>query len=197
MEMRPVFHHHYQVTAGGQNIKETKRIEGGKTDSEQKLSEAAEMADFKRKFYEDLQKRVPYHTTRDTTLIISEAAFREMKANPEYREKVLSLIQRDWGNFHGSRRYHVLITVGADLKDYRASSWPVSSGSRCKSSRYSRRYIKKKFYKKLDKKKLEKKIYMEEYVEGKMMVRRLVQILRNEEAVNEMLLRRYKELREY
>lgn len=151
MEMGPVFHYNYQVTAGGQNIKETK-------------------------------------------MIISEAAFREMKANPEYREKVLSPIQRDWGDSYAPRRYHVLITVGADLKDYRASPWPVSNSSRCKSSR---RYVKKKIYKKRGKKKVEKKVYIEEYIEGKMMVRRLVQILRKEEAEKEMLLRRYKELREY
>ncbi|MBD5542043.1 MAG: hypothetical protein HDR00_12825 [Lachnospiraceae bacterium] len=194
MEMGPIFHSNYQVTASGQNAKETKKTGTGKTDSETKLLEAAEMADFRKKFYDDLRRLVPYNTTRDTTLIISEAAFREMKANPEYREKVLSLIQRDWGNFHGSRRYHVLITVGADLKDYRASSWPINTGSGCKAGKYSKRYVRKEIRKKIGKKKREKKVYIEEYIEGKMIIKRLVQILRNEEAANEMLRRRYKEL---
>lgn len=192
MEMNSIFHYNYQTTANGQSVKEEKQTGVRKSDSEQKLLEAAELAEFKRKFYEDLSKIVPYKTTRDTTLIISEAAFREMKKNPEYREKVLSLIRRDWGNYCGPRKCKVLITVGADLKDYRASSWPVTTVSQSKR----RRYIRKKFYKKLQKKRLEKKERMEEYIEDQIMVKRLAQALRNEEAANEMLLRRYRELRE-
>lgn len=124
--------------------------------------------------------------------MISEAAFLEMKNHSEYREKVLALIRRDWGNSCGPRKYHVLITVGADLEDYRAVSWPVSSGSQCKS----RRYVRKKTFKKLRKKRIEEKERIEEYLEEKMMIKRLVLALRNEEAANEMLLRKYKELRE-
>ena len=37
---------------------------------------------------------------------------------------------------------------------------------------------------------------MKEYMEDQIMVKRLAQALRNEEAANEMLLRRYRELRE-
>lgn len=192
MEMNSIFHYNYQTTANGQSVKEEKQTGIRKSDSEQKLLEAAELAEFKRKFYDDLSKIVPYKTSRDTTLIISEAAFREMKKNPEYREKVLALIRRDWGNFCGPRKYKVLITVGADLKDYRASSWPATTVSQSKK----RRYIRKKFYKKLQKKRLEKKERMKEYMEDQIMVKRLAQALRNEEAANEMLLRRYRELRE-
>lgn len=191
METGSVFGCHYQVTANGQGAK-SKRAAGNAGGSEQKLSEAAELADFKRKFYDDLSRIVPYKTTRDTTLIISEEAFLKMKEDPEYREKVLALIRRDWGNYCGPRKYKVLITVGADLKDYRASSWPVSNDRQCRS----KRYVRKKLYKKLRKKRLEKKERLEEYLEGEMMIKRLVQALRNEEAANEMLLRKYKELRE-
>lgn len=192
METSSIFHYNYQTTVNGQYVNEEKKTAGKNTDSEQKLLEAAELAEFKRNFYDDLSKIVPYRTTRDTTLMISEAAFLEMKKNPEYREKVLSLIRRDWGNFCGPRKYKVLITVGADLKDYRASSWPVNTVSYCKS----RRYIRKKIYKKLRRKRMEKKERVEEYVEEKMMIKKLTQALRNEEAANEMLLRKYKELRE-
>lgn len=191
MEINSIFHYNYQAVEDVQNRKE-KKIAEKKTDSEQKLLEAAELAEFKRKFYEDLSKIVPYKTTRDTTLIISEAAFLEMKNNPEYREKILSLIRRDWGNYCGPAKYKVLITVGKDLKDYRASSWPVRTVSQSKS----RRYIRKKMYKKLRKKRMEKKERLEEYLEEKVMVKKLIQALRSEEAANEMLLRKYKEFLE-
>ncbi len=192
METGSVFGCHYRVTASGQGTKAEKAA-GNAGGSEKKLSEAAELSDFKRKFYDDLSRIVPYKTTRDTTLIISEEAFLKMKEDPAYREKVLALIRRDWGNYCGPGKYKVLITVGADLKDYRASSWPVSNGRQCSRSR---RYVRKKLYKKLRKKRLEKKERLEEYLEGEMMIKRLVQALRNEEAANEMLLRKYKELRE-
>lgn len=60
--------------------------------------------------------------------------------------------------------------------------------------KYGKRYVRKEICKRIGKKKREKKVYMEEYVDGKMIIKRLVQILRNEEAANEMLRRRYKEL---
>lgn len=191
MEINSVFYYKDQSVAGLENTKEKNRVSKS-ANSEQRLKEASELSEFKRKFYEDLSKAVPYQTTKNTTLIISEAAFIEMKNNPEYREKILSLIRRDWGNSYGPVKYKVLITVGADLEHYRASSWPVRDCSPGKS----RRYIRKKMYKKLHKKRMEKKERLEEYLEEEMMIKRLVWALRSEEAANEMLLRKYKELRE-
>lgn len=189
MEINSIFYYNDQQRAGLENAKEKRRA-GKAVSSEQRLQEAEKLAEFKRKFYEDLSKTVPYQTTKNTTLIISEAAFIEMKNNPEYREKILSLIRRDWGHSYGSGKYKVLITVGADLKHYRACSWPVRNSSLSKS----RRYMKKRIYKKLHKKRMEKKERLEEYLEEEMMVKRLVWALRSEEAANEMLLRKYREL---
>lgn len=54
MEMNSIFHYNYQTTANGQSVKEEKQTGIRKSDSEQKLLEAAKLAEFKRKFYDDL-----------------------------------------------------------------------------------------------------------------------------------------------
>ena len=84
-----------------------------------------------------------------------------MKEDPQYREKVLSLIQRDWGDSYAPRNCSVLITVGATLNEYRADSWPVGYDSefdvRSQNSFYKRTSEKKDRQKELLEKYLEKR----------------------------------------
>ena len=84
------------------------------------MSEAEEMELFKKEFYEDLSKITNHRTVSNAAVNISEEAFKAMKDDPQYREKVLSLIQRDWGDSYAPRNCSVLITVGATLNEYRA-----------------------------------------------------------------------------
>lgn len=93
------------------------------------LSEAEEMQLFKKEFYEDLSRIVCNPTVSNAAVNISDAAFQAMKDDPEYRAQVLSLLQRDLGASFAPRNCSILITVGTDLNQYRADSWPVGNDS--------------------------------------------------------------------
>ena len=56
------------------------------------VTKAEEMELFKKEFYEDLSKVTNHRTVSNAAVNISEAAFKAMKEDPQYREKVLSLI---------------------------------------------------------------------------------------------------------
>lgn len=132
-----------------------------KTGSTVGLSEVEEMELFKKEFYEDLSKVINHRTVSNAAVNISEAAFKAMKDDPQYREKVLSLIQRDWGDSYAPRNCSVLITVGAALNEYRADSWPVGYDfefdARSQNSFYKRTSEKKDRQKELLKEYLEKR----------------------------------------
>ena len=132
----------------------------------QELSEAEEMELFKKEFYEDLSKVTNHRTVSNAAVNISEAAFKAMKDDPQYREKVLSLIQRDWGDSYAPRNCSVMITVGATLNEYRADSWPVGYDSefdvRSQNSFYKRTSDKKDSQKELLEKYLEKRAQAKE-----------------------------------
>ena len=114
------------------------------------LSETEEMQLFKKEFYEDLSKIVCNPTVSNAAVNISDAAFQAMKDDPEYRAQVLSLLQRDLGASFAPRNCSILITVGTDLNQYRADSWPVSNDSefhsRSKGSFWEQRMERHKKY---------------------------------------------------
>ena len=123
------------------------------------MSEAEEMELFKKEFYEDLSKITNHRTVSNAAVNISGEAFKAMKDDPQYREKVLSLIQRDWGDSYAPRNCSVLITVGATLNEYRADSWPVGY-----DSEFDMR-SQNSFYKRTSEKKDRQKELLEEYLE--------------------------------
>ena len=114
------------------------------------LSEAEEMQLFKKEFYEDLSKIICNPTVSNAAVNISDAAFQAMKDDPEYRAQVLSLLQRDLGASFAPRNCSILITVGTDLNQYRADSWPVGNDSefhsRSKGSFWEQRMERHKKY---------------------------------------------------
>ena len=120
------------------------------TQQKTELSEAEEMQLFKKEFYEDLSKIVCNPTVSNAAVNISDAAFQAMKDDPEYRAQVLSLIQRDLGASFAPRNCSILITVGTDLNQYRADSWPVGNDSefhsRSKDSFWEQRMERHKKY---------------------------------------------------
>ena len=156
------------------NVNNTEKFALEKTGSTQELSEAEEMELFKKEFYEDLSKVTNHRTVSNAAVNISEAAFKAMKEDPQYREKVLSLIQRDWGDSYAPRNCSVLITVGATLNEYRADSWPVGYDSefdvRSQNS----------FYKRTSEKKGRQKELLEEYLEKRAQAKRQQQELLDE-----------------
>ena len=156
------------------NVNGTEKFALEKTGSTQELSEAEEMEMFKKEFYEDLSKVTNHRTVSNAAVNISEAAFKAMKEDPQYREKVLSLIQRDWGDSYAPRNCSVLITVGATLNEYRADSWPIGYDSefdvRSQNS----------FYKRTSEKKDRQKELLEEYLEKRAQAKRQQQEMLNE-----------------
>ena len=158
------------------NVNSADKFALEKTGSTQGLSEAEEMEQFKKEFYEDLSKVTNHRTVSNAAVNISEAAFRAMKENPQYKEKVLSLIQRDWGDSYAPRNCSVLITVGATLNEYRADSWPVGYDSefdvRSQNS----------FYKRTSEKKDKQEELLEKYLEKRAQARRQQQELLDEKA---------------
>ena len=156
------------------NVNSADKFALEKTGSTQELSEAEEMEQFKKEFYEDLSKVTNHRTVSNAAVNISEAAFKAMKEDPQYREKVLSLIQRDWGDSYAPRNCSVLITVGATLNEYRADSWPVGYDSefdvRSQNS----------FYKRTSEKKDRQKELLEEYLEKRAQAKKQQQEMLNE-----------------
>ncbi|MCI9532459.1 MAG: hypothetical protein HFH38_12130, partial [Lachnospiraceae bacterium] len=130
-----------------------------KTDGTKELSEAEEMAIFKKEFYAEIEKIPKDRTIANVAINISEEAFRNMKADPKYREQMLSVIRRDMtGSVAPAPDCSMVITVGATAKDYRADSWSVNNDSEF----YAR--SQNSFYKKTSDKKDSQKELLEEYL---------------------------------
>ena len=146
------------------------------TETTSKMSEAEEMAAFKKEFYADLEKITNHRTVYSWSVNISEKAFENMKADPEYRAKILSLIQRDVGDSYAPRNCSVLIKVGATSKDYRADSWPD-----CNDSEYHVR-SQNSFYKRYSKKKDRTEEINECYLEKRVQAKKLQEKILKEDA---------------
>ena len=147
----------------------------GETGSTKELSEAEEMAIFKKEFYAEIDKIPKDRTIANVAINISEEAFKNMKDDPEYREKVLSLIKRDMtGSVAPAPDCSLVITVGATSKDYRADGWSVNNDSEF----YAR--SQNSFYKKTSDKKDSQKELLEEYLEKRAQVKKQQQEKLNE-----------------
>lgn len=178
MSVNGIEQNYYQNYAA--TTKNTKNINGtGKADSTYELSEAEEMEIFKKEFYDELSKITNHRTVSNAAVNISEAAFKAMKGDPEYREKILSLIQRDLGASYAPRDCSVLITVGATLDDYRGDSWSVG----CDSEFHMR--SRNSFYKRTSGKQDRQKEILEKYLQKRAQVKKQQQEMFNEKIVNQ------------
>lgn len=145
------------------------------TEKTESMTPEEELEVFKKEFYEELSKINNHRTVSNMAINISEDAFKKMKEDPQYKQQILNLIQRDWGDSYAPRNCSVLITVGSSLNDYRADSWPVGYDSefdvRSKNS----------FYKKTSESKKDKqKELLEEYLEKRAQVKKQQQEILNE-----------------
>ncbi len=127
-----------------------------------------DMERFKREFYQDLAKITKNYTVANAAVNISEEAFSAMKDDPDYREKVLSLIRRDLGASYAPRQCSVLIRVGGSLEEYGGDSWPVGYDSEfyVRSSRCNYRTDHNKdYFDRLTERRERQEKYLEEYQE--------------------------------
>lgn len=127
-----------------------------------------DMETFKREFYQDLAKITKNYTVANAAVNISEEAFSAMKEDPDYREKVLSLIRRDLGASYAPRQCSVLIRVGGSLEEYGGDSWPVGYDSefyvRSRKCNY-RTDQTADYYDRLTERRERQEDYLEEYQE--------------------------------
>ena len=160
MEISTVYGNSYSACTQSTKINAS---ETEATEKTSKMSEAEEMAAFKKEFYEDLEKLVINKSIVNYAINISEKAFENMKADPDYRAKILSLLQRDLGDYYGSgpRRASVVLTVGATASDYRGDSWPICNDlgyyERSQNSFYKKSTVKKGGTKDIEARYLEKR----------------------------------------
>ena len=140
--------------------KSTKSVNStGETGNTKELSEAEEMAIFKKEFYAEIDKIPRNRTITNVAINISEEAFKNMKDDPEYREKILSALKRDLTSSFAPLEASMVLTVGATAKDYRGDSW---SGVNNQSEFYARSqtvFIKRQVTRKIDKKSFWKNIW--------------------------------------
>jgi len=146
----------------------TKQI--SETEKTEQMTPEEELEVFKKEFYDELSKINNHRTVSNMAINISEDAFKKMKEDPQYKQQILNLVQRDWGDSYAPRNCSVMITVGSSLNDYRADSWPVGYDSefdiRSKNS----------FYKKTSESKKDKqKELLEEYLEKQQAAKRISQ----------------------
>lgn len=147
--------------------KSTKSVNSmGETGNTKELSEAEEMAIFKKEFYAEIDKIPRNRTITNVAINISEEAFKNMKDDPEYREKILSALKRDLTSSFAPLEASMVLTVGATAKDYRGDSW---SGVNNQSEFYAR--SQNSFYKKTSNKKDRQKELLEEYLEKRAQVK--------------------------
>ena len=119
---------------------------------------------------------------RDRAINISEEAFKNMKDDPEYREKILSALKRDLTSSFAPLEASMVLTVGATAKDYRGDSW---SGVNNQSEFYAR--SQNSFYKKTSNKKDRQKELLEEYLEKRAQVKKQQQEMLNEKIAKQEL----------
>ena len=163
------------------NVETTKNVNNAekfaleKTGNTKELSEAEEMELFKKEFYAELDRIPKNRTITNLAVNISEEAFKNMKADPKYRAKIMSALQRDLTSSFAPLKASLLITVGATEKDYRGDSW---SGPNNDSEFFAR--SQDSFFKKTSGQKDRNKELLEEYLEKRAQAKRQQQELLDE-----------------
>lgn len=161
-------------------LKELSAKQISEAEKTEQMTPEEELEVFKKEFYDELSRINNHRTVSNMAINISEDAFKKMKEDPQYKQQILNLVQRDWGDSYAPRNCSVMITVGSSLNDYRADSWPVGYDSefdiRSKNS----------FYKKTSESKKDKqKELLEEYLEKRQTAKRKTQELLNKKIQKE------------
>lgn len=167
------FYHNKVETIKNLNGAETFALK--KTAGTKELSEAEEMELFKKEFYAELDRIPRDRTIANVAVNISEEAFKNMKDDPTYRERMLALIRRDMtGSVAPAPDCSLVITVGASARDYRADGWSVYNDSEF----YAR--SQGSFFKKTSEKKDRQQELIKKYLKKRAQAKRQQQELLNE-----------------
>lgn len=182
-----------------QQIQQQGELKGKKKTFAQKLS-ANEVSDveqtkemtpeeeleaFKKEFYQELSQITTHATVSNAAVNVTEAAFKRMKDDPEYKQQVLSWIKHDLGASYGSRNASVMLTVGETLEQCRGDAWPVSAdsefGIRSKDS----------FYKSSNERKERQKELLEKYLQKRQAAKQIQQDILEREAETQRINKEY------
>ena len=140
-----------------------------------------ELEAFKKEFYQELSQITMHSTVSNAAVNVTEAAFKRMKDDPEYKQQVLNWIKHDLGVSYGSRNASVMLTVGSTLEECRGDAWPVSADSEfgiCSQNSFYKRNIERKE---------RQDGLLEEYLEKRAQAKRLQEKLMNEEVAEKKL----------
>lgn len=126
----------------GNEVSQTSETAAVETKS-RKLTEQEEMVRFQQEFYAEIAK-IPMSGQLNTLAIrVTDEGWKRMKENPEYREKMMSLIKRDTtGTYFG--KTNEIITIGRSSAEYRAQSFPAERKIDDKERSIKRRKKKKR-----------------------------------------------------
>jgi len=168
-----------------------------------KLTSEENMILFKKEFYQDLEKIQRHGSVKNAAINISDKAFEKMQKNPEYKEKILSLLQRDLSSSYAPRDTSVLLTVGESLSQYRGDSWPTSNDSefwgRSKNSFFMKTDDKNNDDRKLNKeayfKRLEEQQYLaQQFIEQQNKLQELAKAKNQEDILFSKATQKYTEM---
>ena len=181
MAISGIGQNYYQNNAATtKNVNNTEKFALEKTGNKKELSEAEEMAAFKKEFYAELERIPKNRTITNLAVNISEEAFKNMKDDPEYKAKIMSALQRDLTSSFAPLKASLLITVGATEKDYRGDSW---SGPNNDSEFFAR--SQNSFYKRTSEMKDRQKELLEEYLQKRAQAKKQQQEMLNEKIVKQ------------
>ena len=170
-----------------ENVKETftKKLSSNEVDKTQETKEMTpeeEMAIFKKEFYDELERIPKNRTIVNLAINISDEAFENMKADPEYRAKIMSALQRDITSSFAPLKASLLLTVGATEKDYRGDSWSGPNNDSEFIARSQNSFYKAGSNKSSESKISKQKQLMEEYLAKRQAEKRIQKEMLEEKA---------------
>lgn len=141
--------------------KNTQDVSG--TEFRQTVERTREMSmeQFQLEFWDEVARNSKNHNISHLMINVTKEGWERMKADPEYREKMMRLLRRDMtGPF--CRKVYCVITIGGTEEEYRAESWSTETDreeveDEWERRRQRRKYFQRRYEKQLEKRRLEKK----------------------------------------
>lgn len=167
---------------------EKKSQDVSETEFRQTVEQTKEMSmeQFQLEFWDEVAKIPGTHNMSHIMINVTKEGWERMKADPEYREKMLHLLRRDMTGSYCRQVYRV-ITIGGTEEEYRVESWSTGSDKKeveddMERRRQRRKYFQKRYEKQLEKRRLERKRLerkrLEEYLlERSMQERKRLELL--------------------
>lgn len=154
------------------------------------------MEQFQQEFWDEVEQMMQWRPNHHTLIHVTKEGWEKMKADPEYRERMMALLRRDlMGPFCGQE--YRIVTIGGSEEEYRVDSWSTASDQkeeddymerrRKRRKEFQKRYEKLLEKRRLEKKRLEKKRLEKYLLERSMQERKRLELLHLEAVENSML----------